>query len=102
MQHAAAALGQTPDRAGADRARRRGRAAAAAGVTPRGGFLFFDAAPSFEPGERLAASRAVPRRAGVLLTPGPAWGGLRDLRLCFTAVPPARCGCARRPGPDQR
>ncbi|HSD19863.1 MAG TPA: pyridoxal phosphate-dependent aminotransferase [Anaeromyxobacter sp.] len=70
-----------------------GRAAAAAlGVPPpeAGTFLFFDAAPSFAPGEQLDGFLERCLDAGVLLTPGPACG--RDfetwVRLCFTAVPP--------------
>jgi N-succinyldiaminopimelate aminotransferase len=62
------------------------------GVPPpeAGTFLFFDAAPSFAPGERLHGFLERCLDAGVLLTPGPACG--RDfetwVRLCFTAVPP--------------
>jgi aspartate/methionine/tyrosine aminotransferase len=70
-----------------------GRAAAAAvGVSPpeAGTFLFFDAAPSFAPGERLDGFLERCLDAGVLLTPGPACGRSFEswVRLCFTAVAP--------------
>jgi N-succinyldiaminopimelate aminotransferase len=72
-----------------------GRSAAAALGLPApqaGSFLFFDAAPSFRPGEDLG--RFLERcldDAGVLLTPGTAAGSAYGTfaRLCFTVVPPA-------------
>ncbi len=69
------------------------RAAAALGVPApeAGSFLFFDAAPSFRPGEDLP--RFLERlldEAGVLVTPGSAAGKAYGtfVRLCFTVVPP--------------
>lgn len=69
------------------------RAAEAVGVAPpgAGSFLFFDASPSFRPGEDLAAFLGRCLDAGLLLTPGAAAGAAYAtfVRLCFTVVPPA-------------
>ncbi|RMG14157.1 MAG: pyridoxal phosphate-dependent aminotransferase, partial [Deltaproteobacteria bacterium] len=69
------------------------RAAAALGQpVPEGStFLFFDAAPAFEPGEDLLAFLTrVLETTGVLLTPGVSSGAdyPTHVRLCFTSVPP--------------
>jgi N-succinyldiaminopimelate aminotransferase len=68
-------------------------AAATLGLpAPEGGtFLFFDAAPFFQPGEDMHGFLRRCLDAGVLLTPGSASGSDYQswARLCFTAVAPA-------------